>query len=277
MRNVLEKLIAGKWIAGPDVEDAIERSMALNKLGIRTIINYLGEEFKSEDKVEDAMATYAKLIKEIKRRRVEGDISVKITQLGLRIGKAYATKNYLRLASLAKPIFLWLDMESSDTVDATIGAYEKALHLGNVGICLQAYLKRSYGDMKRLVKKGGVIRLVKGAYKERPEIAFQNKQAVNANFEFLMNYLFKHASKFTLATHDKNMIEKALLLNRSYQRQVTYAFLNGIRGSYARMLAERGERVAVYVPFGKLWADYAIRRMREQGHAMLVLRSLFGS
>ena len=274
---MLEKLIAGKWIAGPEIEDSIERSVALNKLGIRTIINYLGEDFKSKDMVEDAMATYAKLIKEIKRRGIESDISVKITQLGLRISKAYATKNYLKLARLAKPLFLWLDMESSDTVDATIGAYEKALHQGNVGICLQAYLKRSYEDMRRLVKKGGIIRLVKGAYKERPGVAFQNKQAVNANFEFLMKYLFKHARKFTIATHDKNMVEKALLLNRSYQRQVTYAFLNGIRGSYARMLAERGEHVAVYVPFGKLWVDYAIRRMREQGHAMLILRSLLGS
>ncbi len=271
---MLEKLIAGRWIAGPEIEDAIKVSRSLNRIGISTLVNYLGEEFKDKKQVEDAVRTYQKLIEEIKKNSVDSSISVKMTQLGLRIGKAYAIKNYLKLAKLAKPLFVWLDMESSDTVDATIEAYEKALELGNVGICLQAYLKRSYKDMKRLIKKRAVIRLVKGAYREKLGVALQSKKAIDSNFELLMNYLFKHSERFMIATHDKNIVEKALQLNKSYQRQVTYAFLNGIRGSYARMLAEKGERVAVYVPFGKLWVDYAIRRIREQGHAMLIIKSI---
>jgi len=276
--SIIEKIIAGKWIAGPKVEDAIARAAKLNELGEGAIVNYLGEEFTDTQQVADALSHYKDLVARIKSKRVHADISLKITQLGLRISYATALKNYHTIAGAARRagIFVWLDMESSDTLEATIRAYSSELRLGGVGICLQAYLKRTESDMKKLVKKGAVIRLVKGAYKEPVSRAFQTRQEVSENYERLMRYLFKNAEQFTIATHDDKLVEEARALNRSYQRRVTFAFLNGIRSKYAKAIADSGEQVSIYVPFGSKWIAYAYRRMREQGHASLILRSLLG-
>jgi len=279
LSSLLEKIIAGKWIAGPSINDALKRAEHFNKLGMYTIINYLGEELTSEKEVEDAVEKYISLINEIKSNGLNSSISVKTTQLGLRIGKELAYKNYDKLAESARrsKVFLWLDMEASDTVDETIKAYERQVDKGNVGIAIQAYLRRSAGDIRELVKINGVVRLVKGAYSEKREIAFQRKEEINKNYERLMLYLFKNAREFTLATHDSNMIEKGLELNKKYKREVTYAMLNGIRNEYAKSLAEHGERVAIYIPFGYKWIDYAYRRMRERRHVSLIMRSLISN
>jgi len=279
MHTILEKIIAGKWIAGPKIGDAINKALQLNSLGESTIINYLGEEFTERQDVSEAVKTYVALINEIRKRSVNASVSVKITQLGLRISEKLAEENYVKLANFArsKGIFLWLDMESSDTVSATIRAYKKQVKKGGVGIAIQAYLRRSAKDVASLVQKHAVIRLVKGAYSESSKVAFKSKQEVNKSYESLMLYLFKNSSEFTIATHDSNMIEKALELNRVYRKKVTYAMLNGIRSDYAKQLAMQGEHVAIYVPFGPKWVDYAYRRMREQGHISLILRSLISS
>ena len=175
LSSLLEKMIAGKWIAGPSINDALKRAEHFNKLGMHAIINYLGEELTSEKDVDDAVEKYLSLINEIKSNGLNSSISVKITQLGLRIGKDLAYKNYDKLAGYARKnkVFLWLDMESSDTVDETIKAYEMQVDKGDVGIAIQAYLRRSANDIKELVKRNGVVRLVKGAYSEKREIAFQ--------------------------------------------------------------------------------------------------------
>jgi proline dehydrogenase len=275
----LERAIASKWIAGPSINDALRRAEHFNKLGMHAIINYLGEELTSEKEVEDAVEKYASIIREIKNNRLNASISVKITQLGLRIGKALAYKNYDKLAESARKnkVFLWLDMEASDTVDETIKAYERQVDKGNVGIAIQAYLRRSANDIRELVETNGVVRLVKGAYSEKREIVFQRKEEINKNYERLMLYLFKNARAFTLATHDSNMIEKGLELNKKYKKEVTYAMLNGIRNEYAKSLAEHGERVAIYIPFGHKWINYAYRRMRERRHVSLIMRSLISN
>jgi len=275
----LERAIASKWIAGPSINDALKRAEHFNKLGMHAIINYLGEELTSEKDVDDAVDKYVSLIREIKNNGLDASISVKITQLGLRLAKELAYKNYNKLAEFARrnKVFLWLDMEASDTVDETINAYKRQVDNGNVGIAIQAYLRRSANDIKELVKINGVVRLVKGAYSEKREIAFQRKEEINKNYERLMLYLFKNARAFTLATHDSNMIEKGLELNKKYKKEVTYAMLNGIRNDYAKSLAEQGERVAIYIPFGPKWIDYAYRRMRERGHVSLIMRSLISN
>jgi len=275
----LERAIASKWIAGPSINDALKRAEHFNKLSMHAIINYLGEELTSEKDVDDAVDKYVSLIREIKNNGLDASISVKITQLGLRLAKELAYKNYNKLAEFARrnKVFLWLDMEASDTVDETINAYKRQVDNGNVGIAIQAYLRRSANDIKELVKINGVVRLVKGAYSEKREIAFQRKEEINKNYERLMLYLFKNARAFTLATHDSNMIEKGLELNKKYKKEVTYAMLNGIRNDYAKSLAEQGERVAIYIPFGPKWIDYAYRRMRERGHVSLIMRSLISN
>ncbi|MDE1856509.1 MAG: proline dehydrogenase family protein [Candidatus Micrarchaeota archaeon] len=274
---LLEKALAGRWIAGPRIKDAAERSARFNRLGIGTEINYLGEDFRTKAEVRDAVQTYFRLIDEIKRDRLDADISLKPTQLGLLISRRLAKDNYGRIVARARSrgIFVWLDMEDAEHVDDTISFYMAEVGRGNVGICVQAYLRRSAADIRGIVAMGGIIRLVKGAYSVKGNGAFKTKPAVDRDYMALMEYLFKRSKKFMVATHDTKMIKAALRLNGHYNRDVTYAMLNGIRNRYAIALARSGHRVSLYVPFGSRWVDYSYRRLKEAGHLSLIIRSLF--
>jgi proline dehydrogenase len=274
-----EKLFAGKWIAGAHMEDAIDRARRLNRHGIGTILNYLGEDFKDKKDTQDAVSTYISLIKKIHDGNVRADIAVKPTQIGLSISYMYAAKNYSAILEYARKngVFVWLDMESHRYVEDTIKLYLE--HLSShkkkdTGICIQSYLRRSRRDISKIVKRNGVIRLVKGAYKESDSIAYANRAEVTENYSKLMKYLFAHADRFTIATHDMKMIELALSLDRSMHKDMTLAMLNGIRNRYALSIAKK-ENVYIYVPFGSRWVDYSIRRLRELSNAVIIVRSLF--
>jgi proline dehydrogenase len=276
--SVFERIFAGRWIAGPTLDDAMRRTRQLNALGMGAIINYMGEEFREKDEVADAVAMNLRLIRAIRKAGANASVSLKPTQLGLRIGKAFARSNYNRIVGFARKhgVFVWLDAESQDTVDDAISVYVGQARKGGVGVTLQAYLRRSEADLQRLISKKAVVRLVKGAYKESARVAFVDRKEVTRNYLLLMRQLFAGAREFTIATHDSSLINEALKLNRSYRRRVTYAMLNGIRNGYAATLAERGNRVALYVPFGPRWIEYSVRRLREESHLLLVLRSLLG-
>ncbi len=271
-------IFAGRWIAGPNISDAMKRARELNELGVSAIINYMGEEFERESDCNDAVATCMQLAKAIKKKRLDASISVKITQMGLRIGRGIATRNYGKVVGFARKlgIFVWLDMESQDTVSDAIFIYLTQVKRSGVGIAMQAYLRRTEGDAALLVKKKAVIRLVKGAYKADKKTGFAKREEVEQNYIKIMRYLFKKSQKFTIATHDSMLINEAIMLNRVHRRNVTYGMLNGIRNNYAAELAASGNKVALYVPFGSRWFDYSLRRMNEWSHVMLILRSLLG-
>jgi len=274
MLDFIEKRFAGKWIAGATIEDAVFAARYFNNRDISAIINYLGEEISEKDKVEKTKEVYKNLIDRINTENLNAAISLKPTQLGSLISKEYLNENYLQIVNYAskKNIFVWLDMEAPDNVDLTIDLYKSGIKFSNTGICIQSNLKRSFNDIKKL-PKNAVIRLVKGAYSVDNKIGYTNKEEVNKNFRFLMNYLFENKNKFMIATHDIRMIEHARALNKKYKRDVTYAFLRGIMNSYAESLAKT-EKVAVYIPFGEDWIAYSYRRMRESGHVSLIFRSL---
>ncbi len=277
--GILERLVAGRWIAGPFIADAITRSKRINSLGIRPIINYLGEEFSSETDVNDAVATYIKLISEIRKSRIKADISLKASQLGLRISEGMFMGNYSRIVAEARRnnVFVWLDMESAADVDATISAYTAQLKSGDgVGICIQSYLKRSGSDIRSLSKSGAVIRLVKGAYSSTRRLAYQSRLETTANYARLMKYLFSHAKEFVIATHDPGMVSMAQRLNAAHRKHVGYAMLNGISNKRAIKLAREGNHVEIYVPFGTRWLSYSYRRLKEASNLSLVLRSVLG-
>ncbi len=275
--NAIEKLVAGRWIVGAGIKDAVGASARLNAQGVSAMINYLGENLSDIDDVESTVRVYLNLINEIHKRGVDASIAIKATQIGLTIGIGCAKRNYAKIVGLArrKGVFIWLDMERHRDVDSVIRLYTGAPGKGMVGICIQARLKRSEGDIKRLVKAGAIVRLVKGAYKEDGRVSYTSRAAVTQNYLKLMNYLFRHSKEFMIATHDAGLIREALLLNRSYRRDVTYAMLNGIRNKYAVGLAKRGNKTAIYLPFGERWLDYAFRRLREEGHLSLLIKSLF--
>ena len=271
-------IFARKWIAGTRAEDAINAAIRINALGEKAILNYLGENFSSVDDVNRSVATYAELIKDIRRNRIDAQLSVKPTQLGLVISRAEFYKNYIKVVDLAasNKIFVWLDAEEAKYADDTIGAYLKALgRRNNIGICVQANLKRSYDDLKRIVARGGVVRLVKGAYTESSNVAFSGRAQKDANYVKLMQYLFTHASSFMIATHDEKMIKLAIDENQRRRRRVMFGMLKGIRPKLALSIANRGYSMYIYVPFGKEWLAYSLRRLREAGHANLILRSIF--
>lgn len=268
--------MAGRWIAGSTVLDAVKRSQGLNKDGIGTIINYLGEDLADEKKIKKTVTTYLKLINSIKAFGLNASISLKPTQIGLSISKKEFLANYRRIVNSAKKegIFVWLDMEDSKTVEDTIFAYIANVKMKNTGICIQSYLKRSKTDILRILKAQGTIRLVKGAYKESYRIAYNSRVARDKNFVDLMNILFQKGRSFTIATHDMEMINKAEVLERRYKRKVRFAMLNGIRNKEVYKLAKNGHLIDIYLPFGEDWIDYSIRRLREFSNVKLVARSL---
>lgn len=277
INTFLERLVAHRWIAGPSIEDAIARAKLFNSRNISAIINYLGELLVDKSNVENKVRIYKELIDKIKANRVKADITLKATAFGFLIDPKYLQTNYHKIVDYAKKnnLFAWLDMEEPKYVDTTIGVYKGTIRSGNVGIALQANLQRSYQDLKDLVSRGAVIRLVKGAYKS--DMAFRSRKSVTSNYINLMNYLFLHSKSFTIATHDHNIINRAIKLNEKYKRNVTYAMLNGIRNRYALALARSGKKVALYVPFGTDWIGYSYRRLKGAGHVSLVLRSMLES
>ncbi len=272
-----EKIFAGRWLAGAKIGDAITVSKRFNRYGVGASINYLGEAFKEKQQVDATVRVYLALIREIRRNRINASISVKPSQLGLAIDGKLAARNYSRVTETARKngVFTWLDMEEHRTVDDTIKLYRSQVRKKMVGICIQSYLKRSIDDIERLVERGAVIRLVKGAYQESPRIAYRARSDTTANYSRIMEYLFRHSQRFMIATHDPKMIGYALELNRSYRREVTYAMLNGIRNKALLRLAAAGNRTSVYIPFGERWLAYTLRRLREESNLALVARSLF--
>ncbi len=269
-----ERLLAGRWIAGPEARDALARTKRFNAVNIKTVINYLGEELADERAVADAERVYLSLIDMIRESGARADISMKPSQLGLRINPEEASARYGRIVARARDagVFAWLDMERPEDVDATISMYEG--NPGGTGICVQSYLRRSAADLERLCSGGAVVRLVKGAYSAGPDIAFQSRLETTKNYEMLMDYLFAHAREFVIATHDLDMINRARSLNRERGRHVWYAMLSGIRNRYAAALARENESVEIYVPFGPRWVDYSYRRLREASHLTLLIRSM---
>lgn len=279
IQNFIEKAFAGRWISGSNIKDAISDSKAFNSKGIKTIINYLGESFINDYEITEAVDTYMRLIRYITENGINADISLKPSQLGMLKDKEMLKSNYSKIVAEARKakIFVWLDMEEADYVDTTIQLYLSELDGAGVGICIQSYLKRSEDDIRKILLKGAIIRLVKGAYSYTKNKSFNTHESVTANYSKLMGMLFSQGAEFTLGTHDVNMIKEAQALNKEYKRNVTYAMLKGINNKYMLDISKSGNKTAVYLPFGKRWIAYSYRRLKEAGHIKLILKSLMKS
>ena len=276
LNDEIERLVAGRWIAGATIDDAIATARSLNRRGMKAQINYLGELFTDEKEVADTMKVYERLLAAISRHKIMTDISVKPSQLGMLVDKDTLARNYTRIVRLSKQhkVFVWMDMEEDTYTDLEIRLYKTQLASGNTGICLQSYMKRSLKDAASLVRLHGTIRLVKGAYYTTKNRNYLDRPKATENYLRIMTYLFMHAKKFMVGTHDTELIMKALSLNKKYGKDVEYAMLNGINNKYAVNLAKSGENVSIYVPFGRRWIDYSYRRLKEASNLKLVIESL---
>ncbi len=276
LNGFMEKLLAGKWIAGPSVEDAITRGERFRKIGIGAIFNYLGEALTDPKDIEEATGIYLNILDKIEDGDQQFQISIKPTQIGLSVSLDAAKKNLERIISKAneKKIFTWIDMEESELVDKTIELYRSQISTGNVGLCVQSYLRRTKNDVEELSKEGGIFRLVKGAYTEDEKVAFKTKDEINKNYEDILTFMFENTKMFMVASHDELMIEKAVKLSEEHKKEVWYGMLNGIRNQYLIDLQKRGKKTFSYIPFGQKWIQYSVRRMQEAGHISLLMKSM---
>jgi len=281
LENLLSGLlfrIAKHWIAGETFEDAIARAQRSSVSGVRGIINLLGEETTSREDTVAATDECIKMLKELDARKIQSCISVKPTQVGLAIDKALFVQNLEKIMSSARPlgIFVWVDMEGSPFTADIVSTYlEFRKRFNNMGVAIQAYLKRSEEDVSRILDSKGIIRLCKGAYNESPEIVYKRRNQINDNFSKLMRMMFERGRGFAIASHDEKLIEEATRLSNVHHADFEFEMLMGIRDKKKLELVERGYRVSEYIPFGKSWWAYSVRRIREhKSNIFLLARSL---
>jgi proline dehydrogenase len=286
---LLERLlfrVSKQWIAGYTAQEALFAAQDSNNSGMFPILNYLGEEVKDEARIDRTVSEYMIIINLLNSSKVSGAISIKPTQIGLAIDNNLLLKNLRRISeyALRKCVFVWIDMEAYQYVENTLSTYLNVLKINKqVGIVIQAYLKRSFSDLMHLMEQTAHVRLVKGAYTDDETKAYRSDPEIDKNFYTLMEFIFSHRSvtgTIAIATHDSKLIEKAILLSQqSDSRQnLQFQMLRGIRNELKTRLIQRGYRVGEYIPYGETWLPYSIRRIRERKRNILLLaRSLIQS
>ena len=268
--------IAKKWIAGDTIDDALSSSKTAYQLGRHAIINKLGEYHTTKKQVQYSIDDYQKIANSFRKWKIRGAISVKPTQIGLSISQKQCYKSLEEIIQRMRDahVFIWLDMESSEHTDETIELYSSFFSkYERLGIALQANLKRTENDLNHLIGIGAKIRLVKGAYREKPNISFRTREKVDENYIKLMTMLFKKGNEFAIASHDINIIRKAKVLSKKYPRKFEFEFLKGIREEIKSDLLKNGFIVSDYIPYGTSWLAYSIRRIKERKRNILLLGS----
>ena len=288
----VQKLIQeGKWgravvdrfVAGADLEDAIQVIKDLNARGIGGILDLLGEGVVDAAGVDAAVGNYLTAIKRIDETGIDTTISVKPTQLGISFDKGTALDHLRRLAAEATAVQsrIEIDMEQSEYVSDTLDLY-RTLHADfpELRLAMQAYLRRTPVDLQLMAPLRPRVRLVKGAYAEPETLAFQKKREVDAQYAFLIDWLFEQGTDPAIASHDHKLIEHAK--NAAARTSVgkdgfEIQMLYGIRRDLQEELASEGFRIRVYVPYGSAWYPYLMRRVAERpANVAFFLRALAG-
>jgi len=270
--------IAKHFIAGANLGDAMTTAKEMNSRGFKVIINFLGEEIRDEKELGQTKNEYLSIFDQMDRNKVDGCVSVKPTQLGLTMGFERAVENLHTIVERAKKsgTYLWVDMEGSPYTEQIIELYLKEIKgYDRMGIAIQAYLRRTSGDIDRLVKEGGQVRLCKGAYNEPASVAFKDKKEVKDNYSEMMKKLFAQKAFFAIATHDDKLQDEAKGLAGGDRSNFEFQMLRGVREELGRKLLSEGYSLSVYLPYGANWFPYGMRRMKERKRNILLLfRSL---
>jgi proline dehydrogenase len=269
--------VASRFVAGADRTAALKVTKSMNDNGLMITLDYLGESCTNEMEALQACSEIQLLLNDIAREGLKANVSVKPTQLGLKIDESLAYSNIRALVEQAGQLgnFIRIDMEDSSAVDATLRIYRKLRYeagLDNVGVVIQSYLYRSEEDIERLIEDGARVRLCKGAYAEPPEVAFPHKNDTDANYGNLARLLLSQKARErgvypAMATHDADLIEdiKAFVTaNKIPRNSFEFQMLYGIRRDLQEGLAQEGYRVRVYVPYGTAWYPYFVRRLAER-------------
>jgi proline dehydrogenase len=273
---------ARRFIAGETVEEAIRDARLLQERGLLLTLDYLGESVKTSDEATAATREYLRLIEVIVASGIERNLSLKLTQLGVDVDRATCVDNLRRILEPAARhgFFVRIDMENSPYTDVTLEVFETLWQqeYRNVGLALQAALRRTEQDVRRMITLGARVRLVKGAYKEPPTVAFQQKTEVDASFRRLMRLLLENGTYPAIATHDERLIEetRACASERKLGRdRFEFQMLYGIRRDLQASLVAAGYPVRIYLPFGRQWFPYFMRRLGERpANVAFVLRAI---
>ena len=273
---------ARRFIAGESVEEAIEAARAIERDRLMVTLDFLGESVASMAEADAATRAYLGVLDKIAASGVERNISLKLTQLGLTIDRATCVDNLRRIldAAQAKDFFVRIDMENSPFTAVTLDVFETMWQQGyrNAGVVLQSCLPRSEADAERMNALGARVRLVKGAYKEPKDVAYQSKADVDAAFVRIMRLLLAGGHYPAIATHDEAMIAatRAFAAEGAIDpSRFEFQMLYGIRRDLQTRLKTEGYRVRVYVPFGREWFPYFMRRLGERpANVGFVLRGI---
>lgn len=270
--NAWSSRVASRFVAGETVEAVTNPVRALNEQGMTVSLDFLGESVTNESEIAVVVDTYLRLFDHIRAERLDANVSVKLTSLGLDIDLEVCFRNIQRLLDAAGPEqFVRIDMESSDytqrTLDLFVRLWNSSEQYRNVGVVIQSYLHRSREDVEMLNALGARVRLCKGAYKEPDTVAFPHKTDVDANYVRLMELLLKKGNYPGIATHDPAMIEATKRFaqqNNIVSDRYEFQMLYGIRRDLQVQLVKEGYRMRVYTPFGTHWYPYLMRRLAER-------------
>ena len=277
-------LLAGRYVAGDTLRDELRAVRRLNLRGMAATCDFLGENVLKKGRAEKATRSYIRILESLHLHHSDANISVKLSQLGLDIDESFCKKNMEQILARARELnnFVWLDMESSAYTDRAISMYKFFAHnyKKHLGICIQAYLRRSESDIKGLISLHPNIRLVKGAYKESSQLSFPQKKDVDDNYRHLAKLLLTSGpGLIALATHDERIVHDLIgwmKKNKIHANRVEFQMLYGIRKDLQQKLAKAGYKVRIYTPFGRQWFPYFYRRLRERKENLFfALKSLF--
>jgi proline dehydrogenase len=262
---------ARRFVAGEEIEDAIAAARDLNAQGMTVSLDYLGESVSSREEATAAADTYLRIIDSMVAEGIDGNVSLKLTQMGQDIDEDFLDANVRRVLDRAKQhdMFVRFDMESSEYVQKTLDFFERVRAEGyaNCGVVLQSYLFRTEKDARRANELGARVRLCKGAYAEPESVAYPDKADVDANYVRVMKLLLERGRYPGIATHDEAMIQATTDFARDRgidPSRFEFQMLYGIRRDLQKRIVEDGWRLRVYIGFGKAWYPYFMRRLAER-------------
>ncbi len=275
-------IFSKKYIAGEKLQDAINTTKNLNQKGIYATLDVLGEAIQNKKEAVIFKEEALKVLDAIVQNKLMANLSLKPSQMGLGLDEVFAFEQISELCEKAKSInnFVRLDMEDSTLTDPTINLYQQLCgKFKNVGIVVQAYLRRTYDDVVRLNKEGANYRLCKGIYVESPNISYKDKQAIRESYLKCLKAMFKDGNYVGIATHDEYLITEAYKLIKEMnisKDKFEFQMLLGVREDLRDKINNDGYKIRIYVPFGEQWYLYSMRRLKENpqvaGH---IFKNLF--
>ena len=279
------KIVASPYIAGITDEEMLENVKKLNDKGFKVAIDILGEHVKTKDEATAVTNRYANLYNEITNRKLQANISIKLTHIGQDLGQNFVQNNLFKLVEAAKNNnnFLRLDMENTPYTDQTIKLYEIMKEkYDKIGIVIQSYLKRSMSDIERLADENFNVRICKGIYVEDEELVFNDYSLIRESFIELVKKCLERGTYVGIATHDEYLIDNIyswIIENDISKNKYEFQVLHGVpMQKKLKKLINEGNTVRVYLPYGDNWYDYSVRRLKENPKmAGYIIKNIFSS